>query len=91
MSWRSDAGFLFEFARGRLVGLFVLAQESAGQGQVVLEGFDSSAHDECVERVVDDGQGDDVDCDGDGEGFGHGVSITYLCRVDINCWRGLSS
>ena len=80
-----DACFLFEFARGRLVGLFALAQEAAGQGQVVFEGFDSAPHDEGVEGVVDDRQGDDVDRDGGGQGFSHGVSITYLCRVDINC------
>ena len=58
---------------------------------MILEGFDASAHDEGVEGVVDDSQGDDVDRDRDGEGLSHGVSITYLCRVDIKCKVGLSS
>ena len=81
----SDAGFLFELARGGLLGLFTLSQEAAGQGQVVLEGLDTSAHDERVQGVVDDRQSHDVDGDRDGEGFSHSVSITYLCRVDIKC------
>ena len=87
----SDTCFLLELTCCRLFGLLAVAQESAGEGQVILEGFDASAHDEGVEGVVDDGQGDDVDRDRDGEGFGHGVSITYLCRVDIKCEVGLSS
>ena len=91
MSWRSNAGFLLEFARCRFLGLLALAQEAAGECQVVLERLDSAPHDESVERVFDDRQGDDVDRDGDGEGRSHGVSITYLCRVDIKCWSELSS
>ena len=59
--------------------------------QVVLERLNSAPHDESVERVFDDREGDDVDRDGDGEGRGHGVSITYLCRVDIKCLSELSS
>ena len=80
-----DPGFLFELASGRLVCLFVLTQEAAGQGQVVLEGLDTAAHDERVQGVVDDRQSHDIDGDRDGEGFSHSVSITYLCRVDIKC------
>ena len=85
MARRDDAGFLLEFARCRFLGLLALAQEAAGQCQVVLERLNSAPHDESVERVFDDREGDDVDRDGDGEGRGHGVSITYLCRVDIKC------
>ena len=68
VSRRSDAGFLFEFACCGLRGLFALAQKAAGECQMVLERLDSASHDEGVERVVDDCQGDDVDRDGDGEG-----------------------
>ena len=68
MSWRSNAGFLFEFARCGLHGLLALAKKTAWQGQVVLERLNSAPHDEGVERVLDDRQGDDVDRDGDGEG-----------------------
>ena len=68
MSWRSDAGFLLEFARCGLLSLFALAQEAAGECQVVLERLDAAPHDEGVERVVDDRQGDDVDRDGNGQG-----------------------
>ena len=68
MSRRSDTGFLLEFACCGLLGLFTLAQEAAGECQVVLERLDSAPHDEGMERVVDDRQGDDVDRDGNGQG-----------------------
>ena len=35
---------------------------------MVLERLDSAPHDEGMERVVDDRQGDDVDRDGNGQG-----------------------
>ena len=69
VSRRSDTGFLL---RARVLPpssvCFALAQETAGECQMVLERLDSAPHDEGVERVVDDRQGDDVDRDGDGEG-----------------------
>ena len=68
MSWRSNAGFLLEFARCRLLGLLALAQKAAGERQVVLERLNTAPYDERVERVVDDRQGDDVDRDGNGQG-----------------------
>ena len=91
VSRRSDTGFLLKLACCRLLGLFALAQKAAGECQVVLERLDSASHDEGMERVVDDRQGDDVDRDGDGEGRGHGLSLAYLCRVDIKCDDRLSS
>lgn len=58
---------------------------------MILERLNSAPHDESVERVVNDGQSDDVDRDGDGEGRGHGASLAYLCRVDIKSIEELSS
>ena len=68
MSWGRNAGFLLKLACCCLLGLFALAQEAAGECQVVLERLDAAPHDEGVERVVDDRQGDDVDRDGNGQG-----------------------
>ena len=68
VSRRSDAGFLLEFACCGLLRLFALAQEATGECQVVLERLNTAPHDERVERVIDDRQGDDVDRDGNGQG-----------------------
>ena len=83
VSGGSDAGFLLEFAFGRLEGLLVLAHEAARQRGPPPVGVDAPCHDEAVQGAVDDRQGDDVDRDREGERGGHEVILPRLRRVDI--------
>ena len=87
----SDACFFLKLACCRLLGLLAVAQKAAGERQAILERLNSAPHDESVERVVNDGQSDDVDRDREGQGQGHGASLTHLCRVDIKSDHELSS